>query len=192
MDSASFILGQFSSFVSLMVQGAAIVGLAIFGTSIYGFYKQTTFPQNYPFGRNVSMFFAGTLLIISGSAFQAFDNSLMGTDDNIGSGSLYMDRGALEELVSNGIETGSATNGTQILPAKTAALVIGAMYLIGVISFLKGIYLLKDAGEMGSNNGKEPIKSAIVYMISGVIAVNINSFGCVLGSTFGTTLFCSA
>ncbi len=196
MSSIDYILTEFSAFVALIIEGGAVVGIFLTGIGIYGFYKQTESPQNFPFGRNVSTFITGTLLIISGTLYQAMDNTIDLRDTNqikdISVGTLYLDKSALSDIVENGISVSSGGIGSsQLIPPKSAALVIGFMYLIGVGAFTKGIYLIKDAGDIANPQGKTPVKSAIIFMVAGYISMNINDFGCLVGNTFGTTLFCA-
>lgn len=208
LEAEKAIIEQFSLFVRLVLDGGVVVGIAIVALGIFGFYKQTEFPQNYPFARNVFYIFTGTMLISSSYIFQAFDQTMLPSPDGVDvvksfseSGwnerALYMDEQAVLDVVKNGIEAATVNSGgsigTQLIPPRTAALIVGFMYLIGVISFVRGIYMLKDAGDMTSQQqGQSPIGKAIVHMVSGVIAVNINQFGCIVGATFGTTLFCAA
>lgn len=208
LEAEKAIIEQFSLFVRLVLDGGVVVGIAIVALGIFGFYKQTEFPQNYPFARNVFYIFTGTMLISSSYIFQAFDQTMLPSPDGVDvvksfseSGwnerALYMDEQAVLDVIKNGIEAATVNSGgsigTQLIPPRTAALIVGFMYLIGVISFVRGIYMLKDAGDMtNQQQGQSPIGKAIVHMVSGVIAVNINQFGCIVGATFGTTLFCAA
>lgn len=207
-EAEKAIIEQFSAFVRLILDSGVVIGIAIVALGIFGFYKQTEYPQNYPLARNIFYIFAGTMLISSSYIFQAFDQTMLPTQDGVdvvksfsaGGGwnerALYMNEEAVLSVVQNGINTTALGQGgvsSQLIPPRTSALVVGFLYMIGVLSFVKGIYMLKDAGDMGnSQQGQSPIGKSIVHMVAGVIAVNINQFGCIVGATFGTTLFCAA
>lgn len=191
MDSLTFILAQFAHFSALFIEGGALVGMTVAGLGVYGFYRQTLYPQNYTTAGNFAKVLTGSALVISGSIFQGFENTFFDTTTDLSSGSLHLNVDALSALVENGVRTGSSSISSQLIPPRSSALIVGFMYMIGVLAFLKGIFVLKDAGEIGNQQNPSPVKTSLVYMVSGVIAVNINDFGCLFGSTFGTTLFCA-
>mgnify|MGYP001212239932 CR=1 FL=1 len=195
MSGIDFTLNQFELIVAFIIQAAAVTGYALTGLGIYGFYRGTEFPQNHPMAKNIFMVLSGSMLIIAGSIYQGFDNTLFNQSESLDAGALYLDVNAAKSIVENGINAAIPTRGglsSQLIPAETAALIIGFMYMIGVIAFVKGIFMLKDAGEFVSPQGDNKVSSAIVFMVSGVIAININDVGCMVGNTFGTTIFCAA
>jgi len=80
----------------------------------------------------------------------------------------------------------------KMLVEPLVAMILAVLYFIGVVSFLKGIYLIKDVGQQNSmGDGKSSGTRALVHMVAGFIAMHVTFFGCALEASFGFGLMCS-
>ena len=63
--------------------------------------------------------------------------------------------------------------------------VVGFMILVGVIAFIRGIFILRDVAE---GNGQASLMAASTHIIGGALAVNMGSVINAIQSTFGLSV----
>ncbi|MBP4081433.1 hypothetical protein [Aeromonas sp. MrichA-1] len=181
-DTASSIVNPVAE---LFVSIGYLVGLILFVLGLYGFKKNSESPQQYPMSYCIANLTTGTLLLLSGYFYGVVRNTAVNDGwsyDN--SSALALDKTALAN-------SGNITNSFlgQYLPVHTVELLIGFIYLVGLLAFLKGIYMLKSVGS-ASNNGSDGIGKALTHICGGVVSMNILSFSCLVSSIIGVSMIC--
>lgn len=194
-SSASYAIDSGNDFVSsqalpinsLMLIIATMLGLFVFGSGLYGVSKSSTMPQQYPVSSCVTKMITGVLLL----SITAFYNVVMksvGFSDGSATTLSVQD----SALLSSGVSMLSNSAMGEILPQETIQILLAFIYLVGLYSFLKGVYMLKDVGgSPNQNQGQSVVKSSLVHIVAGIIAMNITMFSCILGSTLGLSQMCS-
>jgi len=177
------ILGQLTSLMPFAVSIAYMIGLFLSGLGLYRIYKQPSNPQQFTIATSLRYLLAGTLLL---SVLTAFNVLTRTTIDPNWSGSertvLALDQRALQsfEAVSDSAVLGG------LMPDKLGAIIIGFVYFIGFVSFIRGLYLIKEIGQNNSQNGSG-VGKVLTHLIGGVIAMNLTQTACVLGATISTS-----
>ncbi|MND11560.1 hypothetical protein D3C87_351680 [compost metagenome] len=168
---------------SLIVSIGYLVGLTLFVHGLYGIKKNSESPQQYPFGKCVAEMVSGVLLLLSGYFYGVVRNSAVNDGwsyDN--SNALALDHTAL----SNMGDLSQSFLG-QYLPVQTIEMLIGFVYLFGLMSFLKGIYMLKSIGAVNNQDG---IGKVATHICGGIVCMNIASFSCLVSSFIGVSMLC--
>lgn len=163
---------------------AFLIGLWLSGYACFVWYNQNKVggqkTQNSPF----ATFFAGNALMLSTVLYEYFMNTAL--DDSWDKSVSF---GAIDEVALRSIE-GAQSPLMQFLPDNTVALISGFIYLMGLFSYLKGIYLLRFMGMGGDPSQGSPASKSAAHIVGGMILMNINAFACVILGIFITTGLC--
>jgi hypothetical protein len=186
-DSAD-VLAEFKVFTNFAINLGRLVGFILFGVSWYALKKNAENPNQYPLSMVIWGMISGVLLQIAGILYSAFYNTFMDESKSLDNSFLALDVDSINSLAGTD-ETTSILG--QMVPAETMAMILGLLYFIGVLSFLKGIYLIKDTGQQNNHGGGESSGGkAVVHMVAGFIAMHITYFGCAVEASFGFGLMC--
>lgn len=189
VDSDAVLL-EFKIYTDFVVNLFRLIGFILFGVSWYTLKKNAENPNQYPLSRVVWGMISGVLLQIGGVLYSAFYNSFMGESKALDNSFLALDINAINQLT--GVAGGANSLLGKMVPTETMSMILGALYFIGVISFLKGIYLVKDVGQENQmGEGKGAGGRAVVHMVAGFIAMHATYFGCALEASFGFGLMCT-
>ena len=160
------------------------MGLCTFVLGLYGFKKHSEAPQQYTIAYCVANLGTGTLLLLSGYFYGVVIGTAVDTGfDYDNSSALALDQTAL----GSGADLANSFLG-KYLPVHTVEMLIGFVYLVGLLAFLKGIYMLKNAGSTGNHN--DGISKALIHIVGGVVSMNISAFSCIISSIFGVSMLC--
>jgi hypothetical protein len=107
-------------------------------------------------------------------------NGGWGTDSSL----LAIDRQMADEVAN----VGSSYLGN-MMPESTAMLLLGFVYIVGLIAFVRGIWLLKNVGSMDQNSGGTA--KALTHLLGGFVTMNIMEFSCLVGTTLGISMLCA-
>ncbi|MEZ8292779.1 hypothetical protein AB6D11_02875 [Vibrio splendidus] len=164
-----------------------VIGVVLLMTGIYSLYKRSISPQQNPLSVSIFTLLSAVMLISSTSFFHIVGGTV-GLQGNT-----LTDRGAFSYDSSAYQQIDNYENSWlgRYIPEQTQEMVMGFVWLAGLVGFLRGILLIKDLGSNGQNNqGGGPGKVA-AHIIGGYITMNIMEFSCALGQTFGTSGLCT-
>lgn len=178
---------QIQSFVTLAIQVAYLLGAILFIMGLWGFKKAGENAAQYPVMKNVMTLVAGALLL-SISTFYNIASETISSDFSGSSKSILEVNPHIADLKISAKNTFSS-----FIPAESAKAILAFVYMVGLFSFIKGIYMMKDIGgsQMGGQNGGSAGK-CITHIIGGVLAMNITKFSCMVGSFLGSDKLCLA
>jgi hypothetical protein len=168
---------------SLVVAAGFLIGLCLFLWGVYGFKKHTESPQQFTIGMCTGQFLVGCMLMSSSYIYTQAATTL--TISVSGSS-----RSVLS--VDNADQASASTGSTFLSDAFTTEsknLIIGFVFLIGVIAFLRGLYLMKDFGSR-QNNGSSATAMSLFHVVGGIICMNILYFSCLFAEVFSIPYIC--
>ncbi len=186
------VLNEFKVYTDFAINVGRLVGFILFGVSWYALKKNADNPNQYPLSTVIWGMISGLLLQIAGVLYSAFYNSFMGESRALDNSFLALDTAAVNQMA--GVATsGNTSILSKMVPPETMSMILAVLYFIGVISFLKGIYLVKDVGQQSQmGDGKGAGGKALVHMVAGFIAMHVTFFGCALEASFGFGLMCTS
>lgn len=187
-DNSSHVLGQLAALMPLMESLAYLIGLVLVGAGLYKAYKNPQNPQQHTIGSAVRYMLSGTLLLSITTVFNVLTRTTVDpTWTDSGRAMLALDQRALQdfETASNSQVLGG------LMPESLGAIVLGFVYLVGFIAIIRGVFLMKEVGQMGGQN-QAGIGKVMTHLIGGVIAMNLTQSACIMASTFSqnSTGFC--
>jgi len=182
------VMTEFKVFTDFSINVARLVGFILFGASIYTLKKRADNPNQYPLSMAVYGMISGVFLQIAGFIYTMFYNTMLGVGETPTNKFLALDISSLNALTG-----GSAQHSLlgKMVPAETMSMVLAVLYFVGAVSFLKGIYLIKDMGQPNTAGGSSSGKLVIVHMGAGLVAMHVTFFGCMLEASFGFGLMCT-
>jgi hypothetical protein len=174
----------------LIINISRLSGLILFGLGWWSITKNAENPQQHPLARSLWTMTAGASLCIGGVIYAMVATSVFGDVVIANNSALALNTQAFQNMT--GTFNADVAGGVleKIMPKATAGMVLSVVYLIGVISFIKGVYIVKDSGEMNQAGNMSHGMKAITHMFAGIIAMNFEKFGCLLDQSFGVGLFC--
>lgn len=173
-----------TTFAEVFQAFAFLIGLWLSGYACFVWYNQNKVGGQKSGYSPISTFLAGNALMLSSVLYEYFMNTAL--DDSWDQSVSF---GAIDEVSLRAIE-GAQSPLMQFLPDNTVALITGFIYLMGLFSYLKGIYLLRFVGMAGDDPNRNFLSKASAHIIGGMILMNINAFACTILSVFVTTGMC--
>lgn len=180
---AAELIPQFNSWGSFIVAVGYLLGLILVFTGFLSLYKHSSEPHRYTVGYSLSNIIAGVFLLSANLFYSIFKRSTF--DPSWGDDNSAL---ALDSAVLNAEAIGDSFWG-KYLPEETAMGLVGFLYLVGLVFFIKGIYLLRYSGTEPDNQQKG-VGRALTHMVGGVVVMNIVQFSCIIGESFGVPLIC--
>lgn len=169
---------------SLVVAIGFLIGLIMFIFGIYCFKKNSENPQQYTMGKCIGNTTTGILLLASSFMYSSFRGSLLSEEWEQGRTGLSMDKhisDSLSQMPDNFL--------TKSLTPETRQLIIGFVFLVGIIAFIRGLFLFKDFGQR-TQGGSSGTAMALFHIIGGIICMNIMMFSCMFAKTFSIPYIC--
>ena len=174
-----FVLDIFSPVMALVKAFGYIAGIILIMVGISRMLKSTQEGAKGPGGLGTIMTFlvAGVLLssntLLTAVSGSLFDTTVFG----------LLSDGHVAKFPLLSVGTGDAAINSNI----TAVLgsVVSFMVIIGVISFVRGIFIMRDVAE---GNGQASLMAASTHIIGGALAVNMGSVINAIQSTFGLSV----
>ena len=170
-----------------LVNGATAIGVVLFLYGLYGFHGRGQNPNQYTVAFCFSNLIAGTFLLISSQIYAWTVNSFSHDSDWATNSTMLSVSGKLSD-------DAAAISGTflgKYISTDTFNTLMGLIYLVGLISFLKGIYLIKEAGQLSGGQGQGGMAPAFWHMVGGCAVMNILQFGCFISWLFGVPYLCA-
>ena len=161
-------------------------GIILFIIALLRFKKNAENPNNYPIGNTIAILFSAVGLISLSTFYQMVSNTL--GSDLVGSSSSIL---AVNSHIAGFDGKNVAVGGfSKFIPTDTGQTILAFVFLTGMISFVRGIFLLKDIGSpQGQQRG---IGQPITHILGGAVAMNILQFSCILGRFVGSEMMCLA
>lgn len=183
-DGSGLSVADFDSLGSLIFSGYILAALYLVFNGIYSFKLGSNNPQEYPARSNIAKMTSGFMLLSAAYIYSTLMVTVTGSDIS-GAGSVLSAHANLTDSLTNY----EGSNLGKFIPESTRRTLIGVIYLYGLFSFLKGIYLL---GQIGApqKGGDSPGKKAVTHMGGGIICMNIVDFSCFIGSLLGISVLC--
>lgn len=182
--STSALTNTMTTFAEVFTAFAFVIGLWLSGYAAFIWYSKNKNGGQSSSYSVWSTFLAGNALMISTVLYEYFMNTALG--DTWDKSIMF---GAVDEVALKSIE-GSQSPLMQFLPENTVALISGFIYLMGLFSYLKGVYLLRYIGSTGSQGQSVPTSKAAAHIVGGMILMNSNAFACSILGLFITTQMC--
>lgn len=180
-------VGQLSSLFSVVLGAASFIGVLLFANGLIAVYQSQTGRSNKTIGQAVITMFVGTFMLSVGWVYGLMRASFVGANST---GVSYEGRGTLA-LDAAAIASGNAAAKTgygKFIPAQTLQAVFAFVFLVGLIAFIHGVYLLKN---IGTDGGSPDMKRACIYRIfGGLVCMNITWFSCLVGGILGIESMC--
>jgi hypothetical protein len=168
-----------------LVQIFNLVGMAIFFNGLYGFYKRTEDPNRYTLAFCVANCVAGSLLLISATAYSWTVNSMSTTEWATDSSMLSVGSKINDDF--NAAQGGFLGS---YLPEQSIKTLMGFVYIAGLVGYLRGLYLLKNIGQM-DNGQSGGFYKALWHILGGAATMNILKVGCFISWLLGISMLCS-
>lgn len=171
---------------SLVVAVGFLIGLILFIYGVYGFKKNADSPQQFPISMCIGNCVTGMFLLASSFMYSAFRGTFIGDNWQGDRAGLSLDRHM----------SGSSGNNmpdnflTRALTPEARNVIIAFVFLVGLIAFIRGLFLFRDFGER-SKSGGSSTAMAFFHVIGGIICMNILMFSCIFAKTFNIPHICS-
>lgn len=180
-------VGQLSALFSVVLGLASFLGVLLFANGLIAVYQSQTGRSNKTIGQAMISMFVGTFMLSVGWVYGLMRASFVGSS---ATGVSYEGRGVLA-LDAAAISAGSAAARTgfgEFMPAETLQAVFAFVFLVGLMAFVHGIYLLRN---IGADGGSPDMKRACIYRIfGGLVCMNITWFSCLVGGILGIEAMC--
>lgn len=179
-------MDDLKALTSLVVAVGFMIGVIMFIFGVYSFKKHSESPQQYTIGMCIANVLTGCFLIASSFMYSAFRGTIM--DDNWEQGRLGL---SMDKHVGSGSGNDMPENFlTRSLTPEAKQVIIGFVFLVGLIAFIRGLYLFKEFGER-SKSGGSATSMALFHVFGGIICMNILMFSCIFAKTFNIPHICS-
>jgi len=171
----------------IIVLAGEVLGLSITLISLYGFYAHNNNPNQHPTGANVTGLIAGAFLTVSSAAYSWTVNSVASSANWVSDSSML----AVGSHINDSYDDMKDTFLGQYLTEDSFGTLMGFLFIIGLISFIRGLYLFKDSGKIDNSN-ESGIYKSIWHVIGGVSLMNITQVICFASWLLGIPLICAA
>lgn len=168
----------------IIVNLGEMLGLGLFVLGLYGFYARGDNPNQYPASYCVTTVLSGAFLVMSSTAYMWTVNSVSevnwATDNSmlaIGS-KLATDAGAIQSSFLG-----------KYLTETSFSTLMGFIYLIGLVGFIRGLYLFKDSGKL-DNAQEGGFAKAFWHVAGGAALMNIVQVSCFISWLLGIPMIC--
>lgn len=171
-------------FVKLTVSICYLIGIVTFIYGLLGFKYNSSNPQQFPISNCFMNVLTGSFFLSMPTVYSVLKRSTL--DDS------WNESSPLSlEAHTDGLGDFSGSFFGSYMPEETGRAVVGFVYLIGLISFARGLYRLKYVGlnQMNSPSG-QGMGGALSHMIGGVLVMNIIDVSCIVGETVGMDQLC--
>jgi hypothetical protein len=165
---ANFVSNIEGPLIDLLSITAILMGIFLIIRGLIKGAKYGTDPRSSSVPNIATHLVIGSILIVAGQSLSTMVATLFG-DSTLGDSSTVL-------AWAQSLDT-SGTFGTAV----TAALTF--FQLIGMIAFVRGWYIVKNAVE---GTGQATVAQGFTHIIGGVLAINIYSFLEIMDQTFGT------
>ncbi|MFK4132065.1 DUF6750 family protein [Pseudomonas luteola] len=182
-------LETIDAFSSLVIAIALLIGVVMFVSSVYGFKQNASNPQQFPISKCITGLLVGCGMLALPFLYVSSAQTLGVTSTSSWEGgrSVLSASNATANISSS---TGSQNFLGKYLSDETKKLIIGFVFLIGLIAFVRGIYLFKDMGNR-QGNGSSTTAMSLFHVGGGVVCMNILYFSCLFAATFNIPHICS-
>lgn len=172
-------VAAFGALGQLVLAIGYMVGLYMFIYGLYSFYLTGKY-GNDPSRSIASSFWqvaTGIMLLLSSTVYAIAKGTISPT---------WTNTNQVLALSSSAFNNVSATGFLGYIPEGTLKTLLSAIWLIGLIGFLKGIYLFRFAADQASGSqGYSPVKKIITHILGGVLLMNIKDTSTAVGTFFG-------
>lgn len=168
---------------------------SVFGLFLSGYAGFLWFNKNNPKGGQKSpysvawTFIAGIALLLSPSLYPIFMSTGLGSEWS--SSSFAVDE--ISKSAMDQIENKGQSPLLRYLPQNTVLIISSFIYLLGLFSYLKGIYMLRFIGISGDSSaaqGSSQGGKALAHILGGLFVMNINAASCLIIGIFITMSVC--
>jgi hypothetical protein len=160
-----------------------LMGLVLFISGLLRIRKNAENPNSHSMASCIWMMISGTLLISLGTFYSIVSSTL--DTSLVGSGASILSVNAHISLPS-GTQPGKGFS--QFIPTESGQSILAFVYFIGMLSFVRGIMLLKD---LGSPQGQQMgMGKPVTHILGGAVAMNILKFSCMIGAFIGSDVIC--
>lgn len=180
------IVGQMSAMFSVALAVSAFIGVMLFANGLMGLHSAATGNSRKTYGSSLLNMVVGTFMLSVGWVYGLMKASFVGDEDG---GVTYDGRGSLA-LDAAAIKAGgklAATGFGKFLPAQTFEAIFAFVFLVGLLAFINGVYMLKNLSEGGDANMK---RASFYRIIGGLMCMNLTWFSCLIGGFLGIASMC--
>lgn len=179
------LLAQYPSVNTMLISLAYVIGTVLVVTGVFLLKKNALDSERYPLGRSIMTLVVGSCLLSLPLVSEVIQRSIFGG-------------GALTTLAIDENMERMGNNGVfdifnDLISANMGKALVGFIMLVGLISLIKGLIMLRDIGrslhegQQGSGIGK-----AFTHIIGGSVCLNLIQTSCVIADTLGFQAICLA
>jgi intracellular multiplication protein IcmC len=185
VDAAANFVNNDARIIESFIFGAAyLIGAVLSVAGLYKLKMHGEDPLRTPLGTAIGYVMVGTIILSGPMIIGVVKDTIYPTTS---SSSGYIQIVPTMQSVSSG--TFQALGG--IIRPEMGQAIIGFMVLVGLISFFRGLYLLKEVGREDQMGGtRAGLGKALTHIIGGAMAINIVETSCLLGKTIGFSALC--
>jgi hypothetical protein len=160
-----------------------LMGIVLFISGLLRIRKNAENSNNYPLSSCIWMLVSGALLISLGTFYNVVSGSMGG--GLIGESNSIL---AVNAHISLASSTKPGSGFSQFVPSEAGQSVLAFVFFVGIVSFVRGVFLLKD---LGSSQGQQSgVMKPITHILGGAVAMNILKFSCMIGAFIGSDVIC--
>lgn len=159
------------------------IGMVLFVSGLLRLRKNAENSNSYPMASCIWMLISGALLISLGQFYSivagSMEQSLTGQSNSILAVNAHIN---LDKSIK------ASSGFARFVPSATGQSILAFVYFIGILSFTRGVMLLKD---LGSPQGQQMgVGKPITHILGGAVAMNILQFSCMIGAFIGSDVIC--
>ena len=178
MDTINSVLG-------LIVSLAYLSGLCMALSGLYMFRRASKGEPGATNREAAQLFLVGCLLLILPTVYSVIKATTIDPSwSGDGLNALAID----ENIDVDGINGGSFFG--KYIPAESMRLLVGFVYIIGLLAFVRGVALLRHLGLASSAHNQGGAKKPLTHMAGGVLVMNITTVGCWVFNAIGISMLC--
>lgn len=189
--SADDFLKDFDSVYNFIANLSILLGVVLVIYAMFQFKQSAVEPNRYTVKGAALTFFSGVMLFSFDLMMNIVQETIYGNEFNAATEGAYLNSTTVATVASNSVagSNGNTIVGSGLMDESGAKIFIGFAMVVGIIYFIKGLYMLHQLGGQ-AQQGNASISKALTHIFGGALAFNVSETACVIGSTVGFSALC--
>ena len=175
------------SFVDVVLAVSTVIGVSITSIGIYGLRKAAENNQ-FTYTQALAGMGAGILMLSAWPLFQIIQTTLL-PDTAYGECVRSMTTHPFAVPDLQGPNMGSS-GFAQYLPTNAGEILWNFLYLIGIVAYFRGFFLLRRAGEPSQAGQPTAMTTGLTHIFGGFLLINIGDVGCLIADALEFQMLC--
>ncbi|WP_415912613.1 hypothetical protein [Neptuniibacter sp. QD37_11] len=177
---------EYSAIADVIMTISFMIGLVMMGLGFVAISRSQATPQTISEWQAIRTIFVGGILLGAPVFYGIIYGSLAGSPVESGA-ELNINQAGINELMGSDEISGFMA----LMPDRAGTMIFGFVWIFGLISYLRGLFMLKDVGfNNTSGGGQNGIAKPITHIIGGIACMNIADLACFVGKFFGIGMLC--